>query len=180
MIRSRNRRQSIQIVAWIIFGFLFFMNINSVIGYMDNSSIEAPSATGIISSVANMGDSIQGVSEDGFIKSAMVMLFGEDSSEPTTSPVVATATEVIIEAPTTTGKGNIGEWIENAGGWFVGIWSMADKKMIATEETGLPVSITSASEDFKTLSRPVVSNVPVSEKTVNDLSQATAQADPEL
>lgn len=157
MVKSRNRRHTMELVAWILFALLFLMNINSVLGGLGKLTDNGPNATqNIVSNIANVGDNVQGVAEDGILQSAISAVMGTIGASSATTE---TAEAVVVEAPTDTSTGNIGEWIEGIGGWLVGLWSFGESAQ-ATEETGLPANLTVASEDFEHLSRPVVTYVP--------------------
>lgn len=157
MLKSRNRRHTFELVAWILFAVIFFMNINSVMGGIGQFTSNAPQSTqNVFSNIADVGDGMQDVAENGILQSAISAVMGTIG---VSSATTETAEAVVVEAPTDTSTGNIGEWIEGIGGWLVGLWSFGESAQ-ATEETGLPANLTVASEDFKHLSRPVVTYVP--------------------
>lgn len=169
MVKSRSRRHTIELVAWILFALLFFMNINSVMNGLGKFTDNGPQATqDIVSSIADAGDSVQDVAEEGILQSTISAVMGYVGGGSTTPDTV------VVNAPTETGSGNIGEWIETIGGWFVGLWSFGTSTSQATEETGLAMELSSIvdNQEFKHLSRPVVTYVPLKDASHEDVRES--------
>ena len=173
MVRSKNKFHAVQLIAGILVAIYFLFNINSLTALQD-ANYRVPDATIEVSStLADLSNRFQNVTEDGFLQSIVSSVFGEDVSlSPNDTPQAQA--DVAIDPPVNTTAGNMGDWIEDAGYWLAGFWESGEEPIEAVKsaettdlvavENPIADEMVLAVEPFSHLSRPYVSHVPMTEE----------------
>lgn len=171
MVRSKNKFQTVQLIAGILLAVYLLFNINSLTA-MQDANDRVPDATIEVSStLADLSNRVQNVTEDGFLQSIVSSVFGEGVSLSLNDTPQA---DVAIEPPVNTTAGNMGDWIEDAGYWLAGLWESGEEPIEAVKsaettdfvavENPIADEMVLAVEPFSHLSRPYVSHVPMTEE----------------
>lgn len=180
MIQSVNRRQSLEVFLTIVMSVALLLNINSLANGVGSTASQlqlgthAQNAVGLL---ADAGDSLQGVTEGGFVQSLVGMVTGGLGTTPSESESeVATNDSTNSVADTASGEGNIGEWIKDSGTWFLSLFSPGESTWVDQlaanvgqlfSDSSEPVS--QVGEEFDRLSRPVVANAGVETNVLEQL-----------
>jgi len=183
MIQSVNRRHHIEIALMVVIGLALLLNVNSVMNGVGGNSHEGPSppgqtvdlrgsAEGLVDSVANAADNVQGFTERGALDSLVSTVTAPFQSEPQAT----SSTEQVHRRP-----GGIGDWIQQSGSWLLGVISPSKETIERTVQQGqnrawVPGSFQRAGEAFGHLSRASVSTVERPEKESKNESHITPLA----
>lgn len=121
-------------------------------------------------SIAGMADNLQHVTENGILQSAIYALFGSGVSKYTTESVDYVVIEPPVD-PVETRYGNIGEWIQTAGGWVVGLMTLVTGDLVeVSEETAFLGDFAVTTHELAHIRRPVVTRVPLHKLYDEDLA----------
>lgn len=175
MMKSVNRRQNLELVLTVVMGVLLLININSLangVGTMATNLQLHERSQGVVTSLADAGDGIQGVTETGVVQSLLSIVTGGtgNSSRGQGSSNV----EASNGANVSNSEGSsIGDWINQSGTWALGLFTPTEASAPAQFATALgqslgtlPDPVQDAGESFNHMSRPPVSNVHAKEEVI--------------
>lgn len=174
MVKSVNRRQSLELILMVVMSFALLLNVNSLMnGAGSKQSMFITQAEGAIHTFANAGDSIQQVSEDGLLQTFVTFATGSNSQPRAPSQTVEASNGVGTEASK---SGNIGDWITTSGNWALGLLTPSETSSPAKFATGLghafssiPEPMVAAGSDFEHLSRTSLSAQPFDDDVLEQL-----------
>lgn len=176
MIDSKNTKQTVQLIVGVFLVIYVLLNMNSLSGLKESGEHVPGAVQAITNQLAKVGDKAQGLTEDGFLQSLLPNVDFSISSQGVSS----NSSEVVVDPPSESNTGNIGTKIQEAGVWFVGLWSdgetSMDNKIATAKDSEIPDNVVKAREPFGHLSRPYISHIPLSDDELARLGQTTSIA----
>lgn len=181
MIQSVNRRQSLEVMLTVVMALAFLLNINSVmngVGQTASTLNIGTHAGNAIGALADAGDNIQSVTEGGVVQTLLGVVTGESNLSRSDPKPQAVRVEAVQEPIQQNAEGNIGEWIDQSGTWLLGLFTPSETSASGQLATSMgqalgtvPVPMQQAGEEFNHLSRPLMSNVHLEDKVVEQLRE---------
>lgn len=178
MIDSKNTRQTVQLIVGVFLVIYVLLNMNSLSGLKESGEHVPGAVQAVTNQLAKVGDKTQKLTEDGFLQSLLPNVDFSISSQGVSSS--SASSEVVVDPPSESTTGNIGAKIQEAGVWFVSLWSTGeesmDNKIATAKDSEIPDNVVRAREPFGHLSRPYISHIPLSDDELARLGQIDTMA----
>ncbi len=172
MIRTRNKFHTIQSIAGVLIAVFMIINLNSLSGLKEINQDMPDMTVEFTSKLANVGDRVQKITEDGFLQSVLSKATGKEGGLFESS---ATARATSVSSPANSETGGIGVWIDGVGQWFASTWTkgtdaITSLRGVKVEENPVVVEVVGASGSFSEIHQPYISNVPNKGKYIENES----------